>query len=154
MIAKAAGVDGSKVNYVPFSGGGEALAAILGGHVTVGVSGLGEWVGQIKSGELRAIAISAPERVSGVDIPTIKEQGIDVSLSNWRGVFGPPELDDGKKQGLIDLVDKMAKSNEWKKTLSDKGWMDLYLSGGDFAAFLKEENARVADTLKSIGLVQ
>ena len=69
-------------------------------------------------------------------------------------MFGPPELDDGKKQGLIDLVDKMAKSNEWKKTLSDKGWMDLYLSGGDFAAFLKEENARVADTLKSIGLVQ
>ena len=77
-----------------------------------------------------------------------------MSLSNWRGVFGPPELDDGKKQGLIDLVDKMAKSNEWKKTLSDKGWMDLYLSGDAFAAYLKEENARIADTLKSIGLVQ
>jgi putative tricarboxylic transport membrane protein len=154
MIAKAAGVDGSKVNYVPFSGGGEALAAILGGHVTVGVSGLGEWLGQIKSGELRAIAISAPERVPGVDIATIKEQGIDVSLSNWRGVFGPPELDDAKKQALIELVDKMAKSDSWNKTLTDKGWMDLYLSGEAFAAFLKEENTRIADTLKSIGLVQ
>jgi putative tricarboxylic transport membrane protein len=154
MIAKAAGVDGSKVNYVPFSGGGEALAAILGGHVTLGVSGLGEWLGQIKSGELRAIAISAPERVPGVDIATIKEQGIDVSLSNWRGVFGPPELDDAKKQALIELVDKMAKSDSWKKTLTDKGWMDLYLSGEAFAAFLKEENTRIADTLKSIGLVQ
>ena len=154
MIAKAAGVDGSKVNYVPFSGGGEALAAILGGHVTVGVSGLGEWLGQIKSGELRAIAISSPERLPGVDIPTIKEQGSDVSLSNWRAVFGPPELDDAKKQALIALVDKMARSDAWKKTLGDRGWMDLYLSGDAFAAFLKEENARVADTLKSIGLVQ
>jgi putative tricarboxylic transport membrane protein len=154
MIAKAVGIDGSKVNYVPFSGGGEALAAILGGHVTVGVSGLGEWLGQIQSGELRAIAISAPERVAGVDIPTIKEQGIDVSLANWRAVFGPPELDDAKKQALIDMVDKMAKSDAWKKSLSEKGWMDLYLSGNAFAAFLKEENTRVADTLKSIGLVQ
>ena len=154
MIAKAVGIDGSKVNYVPFSGGGEALAAILGGHVTVGVSGLGEWLGQIQSGELRAIAISAPERVAGVDIPTIKEQGIDVSLANWRAVFGPPELDDAKKQALIDMVDKMAKSDAWKKSLGEKGWMDLYLSGDAFAAFLKEENTRVADTLKSIGLVQ
>jgi putative tricarboxylic transport membrane protein len=154
MIAKAVGIDGSKVNYVPFSGGGEALAAILGGHVTVGVSGLGEWLGQIQSGELRAIAISAPERVAGVDIPTIKEQGIDVSLANWRAVFGPPELDDAKKQALIEMVDKMAKSDAWKKSLGEKGWMDLYLSGDAFAAFLKEENTRVADTLKSIGLVQ
>lgn len=154
MIAKAVGIDGSKVNYVPFSGGGEALAAILGGHVTVGVSGLGEWLGQIQSGELRAIAISAPERVAGVDIPTIKEQGIDVSLANWRAVFGPPELDDAKKQALIDMVNKMAKSDAWKKSLGEKGWMDLYLSGDAFAAFLKEENTRVADTLKSIGLVQ
>jgi|RhiMetdeSRZDD1v2_1073273.scaffolds.fasta_scaffold254698_2 putative tricarboxylic transport membrane protein len=154
MIAKAVGIDGSKVNYVPFSGGGEALAAILGGHVTVGVSGLGEWLGQIQSGELRAIAISAPERVAGVDIPTIKEQGIDVSLANWRAVFGPPELEDAKKQALIDMVDKMAKSDAWKKSLGEKGWMDLYLSGDAFAAFLKEENTRVADTLKSIGLVQ
>jgi len=154
MIAKAVRIDGSKVNYVPFSGGGEALAAILGGHVTVGVSGLGEWLGQIQSGELRAIAISAPERVAGVDIPTIKEQGIDVSLANWRAVFGPPELEDAKKQALIDMVDKMAKSDAWKKSLGEKGWMDLYLSGDAFAAFLKEENTRVADTLKSIGLVQ
>ncbi len=154
MIAKAVGIDGSKVNYVPFSGGGEALAAILGGHVTVGVSGLGEWLGQIQSGQLRAIAISAPERVAGVDIPTIKEQGIDVSLANWRAVFGPPELEAAKKQALIEMVDKMAKSDAWKKSLSEKGWMDLYLSGDAFAAFLKEENTRVADTLKSIGLVQ
>jgi putative tricarboxylic transport membrane protein len=154
MIAKAVGIDGSKVNYVPFSGGGEALAAILGGHVTVGVSGLGEWLGQIQSGELRAIAISASERVAGVDIPTIKEQCIDVSLANWRAVFGPPELEDAEKQALIDMVDKMAKSDAWKKSLGEKGWMDLYLSGDAFAAFLKEENTRVADTLKSIGLVQ
>ena len=109
---------------------------------------------QIQSGALRAIAISAPERIPGVDIPTLKEQGSDVSLSNWRGVFGAPELDDAKKQALIEMVDKMVESDGWKKTLTEKGWMDLHLSGDAFAVFLKEENARVADTLKSIGLVQ
>ena len=86
LIAKAAGADLTKLNYVPFSGGGEALAAIMGGHVTAGISGYGEWAGQIKSGELRALAISAPERVAGIDIPTLKEQGVDVDLANWRAI--------------------------------------------------------------------
>ncbi len=62
LVAKAAGADVAKLNYVPFSGGGEALAAIMGGHVVAGISGYSEWAGQIKSGELRALAISAPER--------------------------------------------------------------------------------------------
>ena len=86
LIAQAAGADATKLNYVPFSGGGEALAAIMGGHVTAGISGIGEWLGQIQAGELRALAISAPERVEGLDIPTLKEQGVDVDLANWRAV--------------------------------------------------------------------
>jgi putative tricarboxylic transport membrane protein len=154
LIAKAAGVPGDKINYVPFSGGGEALAAIMGGHVAVGVSGLGEWLGQIKSGELRALAISSPARLEGVDIPTLKEQGVDVDLANWRGVMGAPGLDDAGKKALVDAVDQMAKSDGWKKVLADKGWMDIYLSGEDFAKFLTEENTRVTDTLKQIGLVK
>ena len=154
LIAKAAGVDPTKVNYIAYSGGGEALAAILGGHVTAGISGIGEWLGQIQAGELRALGVTSPERLPGVDIPTLKEQGVDVVLANWRAVVAPPELEDADKAALLAAVDATVKSDPWKKVLADKGWMDLYLAGDDFAAFLTEENARVGETLKKIGLVQ
>ena len=154
LIAKASGVEPAKVNYVPFSGGGEALAAILGGHVTAGVSGLGEWEGQIQSGELRALAISSSERLPDVNIPTLKEQGVDVELANWRAVVAPPGIDDAQRKELLTTVEAMVKSNGWKKTLTDKKWLDLYLAGDEFAKFVTDENARVTDTLKQIGLVQ
>jgi putative tricarboxylic transport membrane protein len=154
LIAQAVGVEGAKVNYVPFSGGGEALAAILGGHVTAGVSGYGEWAGQIQSGDLRALAISADQRVPGIDIPTLKEQGVDVGLANWRAVVAPPGITDEQKKVLVSAIDDMAKTAAWKKTLTDKQWLDLYLSGDDFAKFLGEENARITTTLTQIGLVQ
>jgi putative tricarboxylic transport membrane protein len=154
LIAQSVGIEGAKVNYVPFSGGGEALAAILGGHVTVGISGLGEWQGQIKSGELRALAISAPQKLEGIDIPTLKEQGIDVELANWRAVVGAPGLDDAQKKALVDTVDATVKSDGWKKVLAEKNWMDLYLAGDEFASLLKAENERITGTLKQIGLVK
>jgi putative tricarboxylic transport membrane protein len=154
LIAQSLGIEGSKVNYVPFSGGGEALAAVMGGHVTVGVSGLGEWKGQIQSGELRALAISAPEKLEGVNIPTLKEQGVDVQLANWRAVVAAPGIDENQRTALLDTIDATVKSEGWKKVLADKQWMDLYLPGDEFAALLKQENERVAATLKQIGLVK
>jgi putative tricarboxylic transport membrane protein len=154
LIAQTAGIEGSKVNYVPFSGGGEALAAIMGGHVTVGISGLGEWAGQIKSGELRALAISSQERLPDTDIPTLKEQGVDVDLANWRAIVAAPGIDDAQKTALLQAVDTAVKSDGWKKVLTDKQWMDLYLAGDEFASFLKQENERVTGTLKQIGLVK
>lgn len=153
LIAKAAGADVTKLNYVAFSGGGEALAAIVGGHVTCGVSGLGEFEAQIKAGELRALAISSGERLPGLDAPTLKESGLDVELANWRGVFGAGELADADKAGLLDAVDQMVKSDGWKKTLETKGWIDTYLAGDAFAAFLADEETRVTAVLKEIGLV-
>jgi putative tricarboxylic transport membrane protein len=153
-VAQAAGLDPTLVNYVPFSGGGEALAAILGGHVTVGVSGYGEWAGQIASGELRALAISAPERIAGIAIPTLKEQGVAVELANWRGVMAPPNLSPEARQALLDAVDRTVTSAAWQNALKEHDWMDLYLAGDAFAAYLAEENQRVAATLKAIGLVQ
>ncbi len=154
LLVKAAGGDVSKLNYVAFSGGGEALAAILGGHVVAGISGLSEWSGQIASGELRVLGISAPERQAGIDIPTFKEQGIDVELANWRAIVAAPGLDDAQKKALLDAVDQTVKSDGWKKVLADKKWTDLYLAGDDFAALLKEETARTTEILKSVGLVQ
>ena len=154
LIAKAAGADLAKLNYVPFSGGGEALAAVLGGHVAAGISGYSEWEGQIKSGELRALAISAPVKQEGIDIPTLMEQGVAVELANWRAVVAAPGLDDAGKKALMDVVDAAVKSDGWKKILADKKWTDLYLPGDAFTALIKEENMRTTEVLKTIGLVQ
>jgi putative tricarboxylic transport membrane protein len=103
---------------------------------------------------LRALAISSPERVPGIDIPTLKEQGVDVELANWRAVVAPPEISDEQKKVLITAVDTMAQSEAWKKTLADKNWLDLHMSGDAFASFLAEENKRITETLTQIGLVQ
>jgi putative tricarboxylic transport membrane protein len=154
LVAKAAGGDVTKLNYVPFSGGGEALAAILGGHVVAGISGLSEWSGQIASGELRVLGISAPERQAGIDIPTLKEQGVDVVLANWRAIVAPPGLDEGQKKALLDTVDAAVKSDAWKKVLADKKWTDLYLPGAEFEKLLAQETALTTEVLKSVGLVQ
>ena len=154
LVTKAVGGDVTKLNYVPFSGGGEALAAILGGHVAAGISGYGEWAGQIQSGELRVLGITSPERVAGIDAPTLKEQGVDVELANWRGIVASPGLDDAQKKALLDAVDQTVKSEQWKKVLADRGWTDLYLAGDDFAALIASENTRTKEILQTIGLVK
>jgi putative tricarboxylic transport membrane protein len=154
LFAGAVGADAKKVNYIPFSGGGESLAAILGGKVTAGISGLSEYDGQIKSGKLRALGVTSEKRIAGVDIPTFKEQGIDLVLTNWRSVVAAPGITAEQRKTLNDAVEKMVKSDAWKDILKQKGWDDAYLSGDAFADFLKKENARVTEVLKSVGLVK
>jgi putative tricarboxylic transport membrane protein len=154
LIAQAAGADASKINYIPYSGGGESLAAILGGKVTAGISGYSEYEGQIKAGKLRALAVSSPTRRPGIDVPTFKEQGVDVVITNWRSVVAPPGLTPEQKKALTDAVDKMVKSDAWKDILKQKGWDDAYLAGDAFAQFLKQELARVTEVMKAVGLVK
>jgi putative tricarboxylic transport membrane protein len=154
LFVGAAGADASKVNYVAFSGGGESLAAILGGKVTAGISGYGEYEGQIKAGKLRAIGLTSPERRLGIDVPTFKEQGIDLVLTNWRSVVAAPGISDAQKKALADLVDKLVASPAWKEILKQKGWDDAYLPGDAFTKFLGDEQKRVGDVLKSVGLVK
>jgi putative tricarboxylic transport membrane protein len=154
LFAGAVGADASKVNYVPFSGGGESLAAILGGKVTAGISGWGEYEGQIKAGKLRAIGVTSPQRLPGVDVPTFKEQGVDLVLTNWRSVMAGPGITPAQKQTLADAIDKLAKSATWKDILKQKGWDDAYLPGDAFVTFLKQEQVRVSEVLKSVGLVK
>ncbi len=152
MIAKAVGVEPSKVNYVPFKGGGEAVAAILGGHVTCGVSGYGEFSEHIKSGKMRALALSSPQRIAGIDVPTLKEQGIDVELFNWRGVFGAPGITAQQKAELVAAIEKGVKSPAWQQTLKKLDWMGIYMSGDEFARYVTAENKRIGDILASLGL--
>ena len=154
LFIGAVGGDASKANYIPFSGGGESLAAILGGKVTAGISGYGEYEGQIKAGKLRAIGVTSPKRLPGADVPTFKEQGIDLVLTNWRSVVAAPGITDAQKKNLADLVDKLAKSKAWGNILKQKGWDEAYLPGDAFVKFLADEQTRVGSVLKSVGLVK
>ncbi len=154
MFVGAVGGDASKVNYVPFSGGGESLAAIMGGRVTAGISGYGEYEGQIKTGRLRAIGVSSPSRLPGVNVPTFKEQDIDLVLTNWRSVVAAPGITDAQKKTLSDLVERMVQSKAWAEVLKQKGWDNAYLPADKFAAYLKEEIVRVGGVLKQLGLVK
>ena len=154
LFVGVAGAEAAKVNYIPFSGGGESLAAILGSKVTAGISGYAEYEGQIKSGKLRAIGVTSPQRLPGVDVPTFKEQGIDLIIANWRSVMAPPGISDAQKKALADTIEKMVKSAAWKEQLKQKGWDDAYLAGDEFIKFLKVEQVRVNNVLKSVGLVK
>lgn len=165
LIAEEVGVDPTQINYIPYSGGGEALAAILGGQVSAGVSGVGEWIAQIESGELRALAVSgasAGDATPTADAsatpepaiaPTLQEQGVDVELANWRGVVAPPDISEEARQCLVALVEQMVASDGWQETLDRYGWQDFAPPGDDFAAFVASERDRVIPLLEQIGLI-
>ena len=150
LIAKAVGVDPAKINYVPFKGGGEASVAILGGHVTAGVSGIGEFAEQIKAGKMRALAQSAPTKTD--NIPSLKEQGIDVELGNWRGIFAAPGITREQRDALVKLVRSATDTPAWKATLDKLGWTPVFLGGDEFGKFLEEDTKRVAGIIESLGL--
>lgn len=154
LLAKEEGVAPGDINYIPFSGGGEALAAMLGGHVSAGVTGYGEWAGQIEAGTLRALAISSGQRVEGIDVPTLVEQGVEIELANWRGVVAPPGISAQEKAALVAAFDQLHATDRWHQILAENNWNDFYLSGDAFADYLAEENERVEVVLKEIGLVQ
>jgi putative tricarboxylic transport membrane protein len=153
LVAKAAGVDVKQINYIAHAGGGEALNALLGNKVALGISGISEWAEQVKAGKLRALAVSGPTRDKNVDAPTLKESGIEVELANWRGVVAPPGISDTDKQSLIDLVTKMHGSQPWQDALSTKGWIDAFLTGEEFANYLTQEQTRIKTIITDMGLV-
>lgn len=154
FIAQNLGVDPAMINYVPFSGGGEALASLLGNETTAGVSGIGEWEAQIESGELRALAMSGREEGGDDTIPTLKESGIDVELANWRGIVAPPEISDDDKAAIVSTLDAMHESDEWKATLENFGWTDLYMAGDEFATYIADETERINATLVELGILE
>jgi putative tricarboxylic transport membrane protein len=155
LIAQAAGVDPGSINYIAHSGGGEATAAILSGAVTAGVSGLSEFTDQVEAGTMRLLAVSADEPVEGVDAPTIKEAtGLDVSLANWRSVFGAPDLTPEQTAAVVAALQQMHDSPEWQQALADNGWMDFFQTGDEFATYLQDEITRIQGVLRDIGLTQ
>jgi hypothetical protein len=151
LVADAVGVDPKRVNYIAFSGGGESMSAILGGTVSVGINGFAEFAPQLEAGTLRALAISSAERLPGVDIPTLREQGVSVEFENWRSLVAPPGITPAERARLESVVRAMVQSPTWRESLTRYRWLDRYLDGDAFARFVDAEEARVRSILKKLG---
>jgi len=152
MIAKAIGVAPTRVSYVAFAGGGPATASLLGNQVAAGISGFGEFSEQIKAGKLRLIAVSADKRQEGIAAPTLREEGIDVELFNWRGVFAPPGVNEAQRKAMITLTEKMTATPQWAEACKTRDWTPIGLFGDEYTAFLDTETERIEGILKELGL--
>ena len=153
MLAREVGVDATKVNYVPFRGGGEATAAILGNNVSVGGSGYSEFQQYIETGKMRAIAVTSATRVKGINVPTMKEQGYNVEIGNWRGVYGAPGITPEQQKMLIDLIVKATKTKAWTESLEKNNWTPALMTGKDFEDFVDREFASLRATMVKAGMI-
>ena len=152
QLAKEIGVDPRDVKFISYDGGGPLTTALLGSKIDVGMSGLGEFEGQIKDGSLRVLAVSGAEPLDTVDAPTLTESGVDMVFTNWRGVLAPPDITQAQRAYLTDLFTEMHDTKEWRAALKRNGWTDNFATGDEFAQFLEEQDDRVATTLKELGL--
>lgn len=152
LIAREAGVEAAKANYIPFAGGGEATAAILGNQVTVGVAGLSEFLPFVKDGKMRALAVSSSSATQG--IKPLKEQGINVEIYNWRGVYGAPGITAEQQKALIDAVIKGTQTPQWKETLARNDWAPFVVTGAEFGTYVDSETRRLGGILRDLGLIK
>jgi len=153
MIARAVGVDPAKINYVAFRGGGEATAAILGGNVTIGGSGYSEFAPYIESGKMRAVGVTSGTRLKGVNVPTLKEQGVDVEIGNWRGVYAAPGITAAQRKALTDMVIKATQSKAWAEALEKNAWTPAVLAGEAFEKFVDDDFAALRATMVKSGMI-
>ena len=153
MLAREVGVDAAKINYVPFRGGGEAVAAILGGNVTVGGSGYSEFQQYIETGKMRPIAVTSAKRLKGINIPTMIEQGYNIDIGNWRGVYAPAGLTVAQRKDLTDMVLKATKSKSWAESLEKNNWTPAWMTNPAFDDFVDSEFASLRATMVKAGMI-
>jgi putative tricarboxylic transport membrane protein len=153
MIAREAGVDAARINYVPFRGGGEATAAILGGNVTIGGSGYSEFRSYIEAGKMRAIGVTSEARLKGISVPTLKEQGINVVIGNWRGVYAAGGITPDQRKALTEMIVKATKTKAWAESLEKNGWTPALMAGPDFEKFVDDEFASLRAVMVKAGMI-
>lgn len=151
-LALDVGVDPAGMTFIPKSGGGEAMQTLLNGTTDVAVTGYNEIADQVESGRVRALAISAPERLPGVDLPTLVEAGYQVDLVNWRGVLAPPGITDEELTELRTIIEETRNSAAWQDALTRNKWVDSYLTGAEFDRFIAQDQQRIAELIKELGL--
>jgi putative tricarboxylic transport membrane protein len=152
LLAEEVGVTPSDVNYVAYDGGGELLAGILGGDVAFAATGISEVTESAAAGDVRILAVTSEKAVEGVDAPTLQDEGVDLTFTNWRGIVAAPEITDEETQRFVDMITEMHDSDAWQQVLEDQGWTDAFMTGDDFSSFLGDESKRVQDVLSGLGL--
>ncbi|MBF4457659.1 Bug family tripartite tricarboxylate transporter substrate binding protein [Pseudoclavibacter sp. VKM Ac-2867] len=151
-LAQAAGIPPAELTYIPKSGGGEAIQALLNGTVDAVATGYNDVSDQIEAGRVRALAVSGAEELEGVDIPTIMSQGYDVEVANWRGLLAAPGVSDEAFQQQLEIFSELRESDEWQEVLTRLSWEDSWLTGPELDAFLVEDMARTEALLEELGL--
>ncbi|GGD23777.1 Bug family tripartite tricarboxylate transporter substrate binding protein [Aureimonas glaciei] len=152
QVVKATGGDVTQMNYIVVGAGSEMLPLVLSNQVTVATGGYNEFADMITTGKLRALGISSPERLKGIDVPTFREQGVDTELVNWRGLVGSTKLTAEELADLDEAFGAMAKSDEWNEICANRGWQNLYMPSAEFTTFLEAEQTRVTALLAELGL--
>ena len=150
LLAREVGVPPTAVRYVAFTGGGDAAAAVMGGQVTAAISGYGEWKGLADAGRVRFLAISSPSRIAPDAPPAFAESGLNVVLSNWRGVFAAPDIPASARTWLITALEQMRETEEWQAYLENNHWEDSFLAGNAFQDFLTRDTQSTADILDAL----
>lgn len=156
IVAKKAGIDNVRtIKYVSFNSGGDALTQLLGGHIQAFTGDISEVKGQIAAGKVRALAVLSPERLpTDPEIPTAKEQGYDAIGANWRGFYIPKGVSDDVLKGWGDIMEKVYKSDEWKKAMEANGLAPFYNGGANFDDFVRQNIADIVTLSKEVGLLK
>ena len=152
LMIKALGRNPREAAYVAFAGGGPANAAILGGQVVAGISGYSEFEEQIKAGKMIALATSGNRRIPGVNVPTMTELGLNVTMANWRGVFAAPGISNAQREGLINFMTAVVKSEGWQKELETRKWTDVFMTELPFQRELASDITKTEAVMKDLGL--
>ncbi|MBB3713529.1 putative tricarboxylic transport membrane protein [Limimaricola variabilis] len=157
IAAKEAGVEEvRRVKYIAFEGGGEAVTQLLAGSLQAFTGDLSEATGFMESGDIRVLALLAPERLEGefADLPTAKEQGIDAVGANWRGFYVPGGMSDEAYDYWVGALDTLYQSDEWKTVMENNGLAPLDLQGEEFQSFVQESVAEIEELSREIGIIQ
>ncbi|OXM14380.1 Bug family tripartite tricarboxylate transporter substrate binding protein [Paenibacillus herberti] len=156
LPAFKAGIDPKSVKYVSYDGGGEAIAALLGGNADVIGTDISSASEYLKAGKVKVLGITASERLGGdfKDIPTIKESGIDAEFTIWRGVFGPKEMKDNEKAYWAEKLKALNESEAWKKELAANSWEPEFKGSEDFSKFLGEQEVLIKEMLTALGMAK
>lgn len=154
LPAAKSGIDPKSVKYVSYDGGGEAIAALLGGNADMIATDASSVPEYLKAGKVRVLGVTSEERLGGdlKDVPTLKEQGIDATFNIWRGVFGPPEMPADAKAYWEGKLKELSEHEAWKKELAANGWESEYRGAEEFVKFLDEQDQLIKDLLTSLGM--
>lgn len=150
--AKKAGIEITKINYVPFQGGGQVMTALLGNNIDLASTGISEIQGQMQAGKVRMLAVTASQRIEGLDVPTVKEAGYDATFDIWRGFFGAKDMPAYAKKYWEDNLAKMVKTPEWQQVVKNQKWTSSYRNSEEFTKFLGDQTQVIANLMKELGL--